>query len=72
VHPLLLKMGRVPEIRKEKAAERSYLKTMVKLGGADKNDVARLIREFKALAKKYEGTRYGEQAGVLAGRIDGG
>jgi len=72
VRPLLLKMGRAPEIRKEKAAERSYLKVMIKLGEAGKNDTARLAREFKALAKKYEGTRYGEQASVIAGRIGGG
>jgi hypothetical protein len=59
---LVLEMGRTPEIQREKTAESSYLRLMVKLEKAGKSQKARVRKELAALGARYSDTKYGKLA----------
>ena len=67
---MLAKSGADPAIQKEKSAEAAYVTTMLRLEKASKRDRPGLLNELGKLAKKYEGTKYGQLA-AEAGQSDG-
>ena len=61
---LLSQARRDPVIQKEIHAETAYIRVKTKLKKASKRDRPRILRELTMIAKKYEGTKYGELAAV--------
>jgi hypothetical protein len=60
---LLTKAGADPVIQKEKTAEAAYVKALQNLQKAITRDKPRVLKELEMVAKKYEGTLYGQRAG---------
>jgi hypothetical protein len=59
---LVLEMGRTPEIQREKTAESSYTRLMIKLEKAGKSQKARVRKDLARLGARSPDTKYGKLA----------
>lgn len=66
IGPALAKARQDPALQKEARADSAYKGLAARLQKAGAREKPRMAKDFEALAKQFEGTKYGELAGGIA------
>jgi hypothetical protein len=69
INPALAKARQEPALQKEARADSAYKAIMARVQKATPRDMARLAKELEALAKQFEGTKYGQAAADSASTV---